>query len=212
MAEAPASAPTTQTQPSTGEVINVSKQDEQGTKYSLTACRVGDIEEMLPARFRDLRYASAGFVLKWLFHVMMLGKNLIFYGETDVVYRIGRDMQRLWRIEREKDPTAVHFYHALLQVHSWMSASVTTGLYQFDEYIMWIGTTNCWDKQVYPPLSLFLTPSSARGLTHCCLSYWSFFIAFGFAQLSDVRRWTFRIDAEQEPRWFHASDPRAVVP
>ena len=77
---------------------------------------------------------------------------------------------------------------------------------------MWIATTNLWDKQVYPPLSLFLTPLSARGLAHYCLSYSSFFIAFAAAQLSDVLRWTFRRDAEQEPRWFHAPESRAVVP
>ena len=40
---------------------------------------------------------------------------------------------------------------------------------------MWIGTTNRWDKHVYPPLSLFLTPLSARGLAHYCTSYSSFF-------------------------------------
>ena len=89
-ADGPAIALTTQTQLS--EVINVSKQEEQGTKYSLTACRVGHIEETPPARFRDLQYPlwvvnadlfveydSAGFVPKWLFDVMMLGKDLIFY-------------------------------------------------------------------------------------------------------------------------------------
>ena len=102
-----------QTQLSTGDVMNVSKQDEQGSKYALTACRIEDIEETPQARFRDLQhplwvintdlfveYYSAGFVPKWLFNVMMLGKDVIFYGEADVVHRIGRDMQRLWRMER----------------------------------------------------------------------------------------------------------------
>ena len=111
-AEAPASAPTTQTQLSTGDVINVPKQDKQGTKCTLATCRIDDIEETPTARFRDLQYLlwvfnadlfveydSARFVPKWLFGVMMLGKDLIFYGDTDVVHRIGRDMQRLWRIE-----------------------------------------------------------------------------------------------------------------
>ena len=69
--------------------------------------------ETPPARFWDLQYPlwvvnadlfvdckSAGFVPMWLFHVMMLGKDLIFYGETDVVYRIGSDMQRLWCLEK----------------------------------------------------------------------------------------------------------------
>ena len=87
-------------------MINLSEQDDQGTK-----CRVADIEERPPARFGDLQYPlwvvnadlfveydSAGFVPKWLFNVMMLGKDLIFYGETDVGYRIGREMQRLRRI------------------------------------------------------------------------------------------------------------------
>ena len=46
----------TQTQLSTGEVINVSKQDDQGAKCSLTACRIEDIEETPPARFWDLQY------------------------------------------------------------------------------------------------------------------------------------------------------------
>ena len=67
-----------------------------------------------------MEYDSAEFVPKWLFDVMILGKGLIFYGETDVVYRIGRDMQRLWRIEKEKDPSTVPFYHARLPVYSWM--------------------------------------------------------------------------------------------
>ena len=53
--EAPSLAPS-QTQLSTGDVINVSKQDEQGSKLSLTACRIEDIEETPPARFRDLQY------------------------------------------------------------------------------------------------------------------------------------------------------------
>ena len=206
-------------------MINVSKQDDQGTKCTLTACRIEDIEDTPPARFRDLQYPlwvvnadlfveydSAGFVPTWLFDVMMLGKDLIFYGDTDVVYRIGRDIQRLWRIEKENDPTTVPFYHAQLPVYSWMSGSVTTNMYQFDEHTMWIGTTSRWDKQVYLPLSPFLTPLSARGLAHCCLSYSSVFIAFAVAQLCDVFRWRFRRDAEQEPRWLHASDSRAVVP
>ena len=98
-AEEPASAPRTQTQLNTEEVINLFKQAEQGIKYSLTACRVKDIEETPPARFRDLQYPlwvgnadllvecdSAEFIPKSLFHVMILGKDLIFYGETDVVY------------------------------------------------------------------------------------------------------------------------------
>ena len=110
-AETPASVPTTQTQLSTGKMINVSNQDEQGTKYSLTACRVGDIEETPPASFQNfhyplwvvnadlfVEYSCAGFVPKWLIDVMILGKDLNFHGETDVVYRIGRGMQRLWRI------------------------------------------------------------------------------------------------------------------
>ena len=140
-AEEPASVPTTETQLSTGKVINVSKPDDQGTKCTLTACRVGVIEETPPARFRDLQhlllvvnadlyveYNSAGFVLKWLFDVMILGNDVIFYGESDVVYRRGGDMQRLWRTEKGKDPRTVPFYHARLPVYSWMSASVTTNM------------------------------------------------------------------------------------
>ena len=38
----------------------------------------------------------------WLSDVMMLGKVVIFYGDADVVHRIGRDMQRLWRKEKDK--------------------------------------------------------------------------------------------------------------
>ena len=112
-AEGQASAPPTETQLSTGEVTNVSKQDELGTKCSLTACRVADIKETPLARFWDLQYPlwvvnadlfvehdSAAFVLNWLLDVMMLGMHLIFYGETDMVYRIGRDMQRLCCIKK----------------------------------------------------------------------------------------------------------------
>ena len=55
-AEAPALARTTQTQLSTGKVINVSKQDDQGNKCTLTACCIEDIEETPPARFRDFQY------------------------------------------------------------------------------------------------------------------------------------------------------------
>ena len=89
-AEAASSAPPV-TQFSTGEVINVSKQDEQGSKFTLTACRIEDIEETPPARFRDLQYQllvinadlfveynSAGFVPVWLFNVMMLGRKTVF--------------------------------------------------------------------------------------------------------------------------------------
>ena len=113
-AEAPSSA-ATQTQMSTGEVINVSKQDEQGNKCTLTACRIEDIEETPPARFRDLQYPlsvvtadpfvkydSAGFVPKWLFDVMMLGKDVIFYGDVDVVHVLAASCRGcgLWRRTR----------------------------------------------------------------------------------------------------------------
>ena len=123
-AEANASAPTTQTQLSTGEVINVSKRDNEGDKCTLTASRIEDIEETPPARFRDLQYPlwvvnadlfveydSAAFVRRWLFDVRMLGKDLIFYGDADVVHRIGRDMQELWHIEKDKDQTTAPFWH-----------------------------------------------------------------------------------------------------
>ena len=189
--EAPTSAPTTQTQLSTGEVINVSKQDDQGNKCTLTACRIEDIEETPPARFRDLRYLlwvvnadlfveydSAGFVPKWLFDMMMLGKDLISYGDADVVHRIGRDMQRLWRFKNDKDPTTAPFHHARLPVYSWLSGSVTSNMYQFDEHGMWIGTTSRWDKQVYLLFSPFWMPFCAQGLAHCCFRYSSLFIAF----------------------------------
>ena len=89
-------------------MINVSKQDDQGNKCTLTACHSGDIEETPQAGFRDLQhrlwvvnadlfveYDSAGFLPKWLLDVMMLGKDVIFYGDADAVHRIGRDMQRL---------------------------------------------------------------------------------------------------------------------
>ena len=156
--EAPSLA-LSQTQLSTGDVINVSKQDEQGSKFALSACRIEDIEETPPARFRDLQYPlwvinadllvkynSAGFVPKWLFDVMMLGKDVIFYGEADVVHRIGRDMQSLWRMEKDRDPTTVPFYHVRLPVYSWLSCPVTSSTYQFDEHCMWIRTTSRWDK------------------------------------------------------------------
>ena len=122
-----------------------------------------------------LEYHSAGFVPQWLFDVMMLGKYVIFNCETDVVYRIGQDMQRLWRVEKEKDPSTVPFYHARLPVYSWMWGPVTTNMYQSDEHIGWTGTTNCSNRKVYPSVSAFLTPLSARGLPHCSIRYLSFF-------------------------------------
>ena len=112
--EAPSLAPS-QTQLSTGDLINVSKQDEQGSKFALTACRIEDIEETPPPRFRDLQYPlwvinadlfveydSAGFVPKWLFDVMMLGKDVIFYDEADVVHRMGATCRGcgVWRRTR----------------------------------------------------------------------------------------------------------------
>ena len=222
--EAPSSA-ASQTQLGTGDMINVSKQDEQGSKFSLTACRIEDIEETPPARFRDLQYVfwvinadlfveydTAGFVPKWLFDAMMLGKDVIFYGEADVVHRIGRDIQRLWRMEKDKDPTTVPLYHVWLPVYSWLSGPVTSSTYQFDEHCMWIGRTSCWDKQVYLLLSPVTMPLCARGLAHCCLCYSSLYITFTVAELCVVFRWTFRRDAEEEPWWCHASDSRAVVP
>ena len=214
-----------QTQLSTGDVINVSKQVGQGSNVALTACRIEDIEETAPARFRDLQYPlwvinadlfveydSAGLFPKWLFDVMMLGKDVIFYGEANVVHRIGRNMQRLWRMEKDKDPTTVPFYHVRLPVYSWLSGPVTSNMYHFDEHCMWIRTTSRWDKQVYLLLSPVTMPLCARGLAHCCLRYSSLFITFTVAELRDVFRWTFRRGAEQEPRWFHASDSRALVP
>ena len=96
-------------------MINVSKQDEQGSKFALTACPIEDIEETPLARFRDVQYPlwvinadlfveydSAGFVPKWLLKVMMLGKDVNFYGEADVVHRIGRRCRGcgVWRRTR----------------------------------------------------------------------------------------------------------------
>ena len=67
------------------------------------------------------------------------------------------------------------FYHARLPVYSWMSGSVNANMYNFDEHTVWIGTTDYWDKKVYLPLSLLLTPLSARRLAHCGSSYMSSF-------------------------------------
>ena len=132
-------------------MINVFKEDDQGNKCTLTACRIEDIEETPPARFRDLQYPlwavnadlfveydSAGFVPKWLVDVMMLAKDVTFYGDADVVHRIGGGMQRLCRMKKDKDPTTAPFYHARLPVYSWLSGSVTSNMYQFDEHCMWI--------------------------------------------------------------------------
>ena len=57
--EAPSLAPP-QTQLSTRDVINVSKQDEQGSKFTLTACRIEDIEETPPARFPVFAVPAVG--------------------------------------------------------------------------------------------------------------------------------------------------------
>ena len=65
---------------------------------------------------------------------MMLGKDLIFYGETNVVCRIVRDIQRLWRVEKENDQSTVPFYDARRPVYSWMSGTATTDMYQFVEH------------------------------------------------------------------------------
>ena len=170
----------------------------------MTACRIEDTEETPPARFRDLQYLlwvinadlfveydSAGFLPKWHFDEMMLGKDVIFYGEADVVLRIGRDMQMLWRMEKDKDPTTAPFYHGRLPVYSWLSDPVTSNMYQFDEHCMWIGTTSRWDIQVYLLLSPVSMPLCARGLAHCCRRYSSLFIAFTVAKLCDVFRCTF---------------------
>ena len=143
---------------------------------------------------------------------MMLGKDVVFYGDAGVVHRIGRDMQRLWRMGKDKDPTTAPFYHAWLPVYSWLSGSVTSNMYQFDEHCMWIGTRSCWDKQVYLLPSPVSMPLCAQGLAQCCLRYSFLFIAFAVAELCDIFRWTFPRHAEQEPRWFHASDSHAVVP
>ena len=96
-----------------------------------------------------MEYDSAGFVPKWLFDAMMLGKDVIFYGEADVVHRIGRNMQRLWHMAKDKDPNTAPFYYAPLPVYSWLSGPVTSNMYQFEEHCMWIGTASRWDKQVY---------------------------------------------------------------
>ena len=146
----------TQTQLSTGEVINVSKLEEHGTKYSVKAFRVGDIEETPPARSRDLQYplwvvnanlfleydSARCIVPKCLFDVMMLGKDLMICGDTDVANRIGWDVQRLWRVEKDKDPSTVRFYHARSPVYSWMLGPISTNMYHFDHHTVWIGTTS----------------------------------------------------------------------
>ena len=100
-----------------------------------------------------VEYDSAGFVSKWLFDVLMLGKDVLFYGDADVVHCIGRDMQRLWRMEKDKDPTTAPFYHARLPVYSLLSGSVTSNMYHFDKHCVWIRTTSRWDKQVHLLLS-----------------------------------------------------------
>ena len=105
-----------------------------------------------------VEYDSAALVPEYLFDLTMLGKDLILYGETNVRYQVGRDTQGLWRVKKEKDPTTVPLYHARLPVYSWMSCPVTINMYQLDEHTVCIGTTNRWDKKVYPLLSLFLTP------------------------------------------------------
>ena len=206
-------------------MINVSKQDDQGNKCTLTACRIEITVETPQARFRDLQYLlwvvkadlfveydSAGFVPKWLFDILMLGKDVIFYGDADVVHRNARDMQRLLRMEKDKDPSTAPFHHARWPVYLWLSGSVTSNMYQFDEHCMWIRTTRCWDKHVYLLRSPVLMPLCARGLAHCCPDCSSLLVAFAVAELCDVFGWTFRRDVGQEPRWFHASDSRAVVP
>ena len=205
-------------------MINVPKQDDHGNKCTLTACRIEDIEETPPARLRLqyqfwfvnaellVEYESAQFVPKWLFDVMMLGKDLIFYGDADFAQRIGRDIQRLSRIKKDKDLTTAPFYHARLPVYSWLLGSVKSNMYQFEEHSMRIRTASCLDWQVDLHLSPVLILLCAGGLAHCCLRYSPLFIAFGVAQLCELFRWTFRRDAEQERPWFHASDSRAVVP
>ena len=128
------------------------------------------------------------------------------------MHRTGRDMQRFWRMKKDKDPTTVPFYHVRLPVYSWLSGPVTSSTYQFDEHCMLIGTRSRWDKQVHLLLSPVKMPLCAGGLAHCCLRYLSLLITFTVAEQCDVFRWTCRKDAEQEPRWFHASDSRAVLP
>ena len=99
----------TQTQLSTGEVINVSKVDKHGNEYGVTACCIEDIEETPPACFQDLHYplwvvnsdsfvahyCAGCIVFKLSFNLMILGKDLMFYGDTDLVNHVGRDVQRL---------------------------------------------------------------------------------------------------------------------
>ena len=70
----------------------------------------------------------------------MMGRGIILYGESGLVHRDGRNMQRLLRMEKHKDPTTAPFYHARLPVYSWLLGPVTSNLYQFDEHCMWIGT------------------------------------------------------------------------
>ena len=113
-----------------------------------------------------VEYDSAGFVPKWLFDVMLLGEDVIFYGDGVVVHPIGSDMQRLWRMEKDKDSTTAPFCHARLPVHSWLSGPVTSNMYQFDEHCILIGTTSRWDKQVYLLLSRVSMLFWARGVAH----------------------------------------------
>ena len=102
---------------------------------------------------------------------MILGKDVNFYGDADVVHRIGRDTHRLWGMDKDKDATTAPFYHVRFPVYSWLSGSVTRNMYQFDQYCTWIGTTSRWDKQVYLLLSPVLMPLCARGFAHCCLLF-----------------------------------------
>ena len=143
---------------------------------------------------------------------MMLGKDLILYGDTDMANRLDRDAQRLWCVKKEKDPSTVPFHHAPFSVYSWMLGPVATNMHQFDQHTVWIGGNFGRDNKGYPSPSLFMTPLSAQDLARCSTSYAS--LLPSHLQLPNYLTYSAGHCEEMQDRYLGGLMPlpRAVVP
>ena len=129
-----------------GQVAILSKEDDKGTKYMVTTCRIATIDDMPATRFMDLKNPLwvviadlldgcdlGALVPHWLFDVVMSGKDVMFYGDTDLATAIGKDLQKYSRDQKAKDPKALacHRLSCLFsrgRVHGWLPTSIFSTL------------------------------------------------------------------------------------
>ena len=90
----------------------------------VTTCCTAAIDDVPAERFLDLKNPIwvvnadlldgrdlGALVPRWLFDVVMSGKDVMFYGVTDVVIAIGKDLQKYNKEHKAKDPKKLACQH-----------------------------------------------------------------------------------------------------